>query len=35
VVGKKKKSPNLQSQLGGEYYIKRLPKLEGKTHLKR
>jgi hypothetical protein len=32
---KKEKLPNLQLQLGGEYYINHLPKLEEKTHLKR
>jgi hypothetical protein len=32
---KKEKLPNLQLQLGGEYYINYLPKLEEKTHLKR
>lgn len=32
---KKEKLPNLQLQLGGEYYINHLPKLGEKTHLKR
>jgi hypothetical protein len=32
---KKEKLPNLQLQLGGEYYINHLPILEEKTHLKR
>ena len=32
---KKEKLPNLQLQLGGEYYINHLPKIEEKTHLKR
>ena len=32
---KKEKLPNLQLQLGGEYYINRLPKIEEKTDLRR
>lgn len=32
---KKEKLPNLQLQLGGEYYINHLPKTEEKIHLKR
>jgi len=32
---KKEKLPNLQLQLGGEYYLKHMAKVEEKTHLKR